>query len=66
MDFGQLQSLIKYIPKSIIKIAESGICNTQQAQEIFSQGFDAILVGEALSKTSDPALLIQQMRGMYA
>ncbi len=65
MDFNSLKSLVRYIPKSTIKIAESGISTPQEAKELFEQGFDAILVGEALSKSPESSLLIKKMRGCY-
>ncbi len=41
--------LIHHIPKNIIKIAESGVRNCEDAKRLFAMGYDAILVGEALS-----------------
>ena len=41
--------LIRKMPQQIIKIAESGVCNISDAKERFQMGYDAILVGEALT-----------------
>ena len=56
--------LIKHISNKVIKVAESGIHSAQSAQQLYQAGFDAILVGEALVTSPDPALLIAQMRGL--
>lgn len=42
--------LVRQIPDSIVKIAESGVRNASDAARLFAMGFDAILVGEALTK----------------
>lgn len=42
--------LINQIPDGIIKIAESGVKNVEDAEKLFQMGYDAILVGEALTK----------------
>ncbi len=42
--------LVRGIPDHIVKIAESGVSSGAQAKRLFDMGYDAILVGEALSK----------------
>ncbi len=54
--------LITQIPTGIITVAESGIDSAQTAQQLHGVGFDAVLVGEALVTSQNPADLIQQMR----
>lgn len=56
--------LVKYIPANIVKISCSGIHTPEQAHMMYQAGFDAILVGEALVRSSDPTALIQQMRSV--
>ncbi|OAI48247.1 hypothetical protein AYO45_05235 [Gammaproteobacteria bacterium SCGC AG-212-F23] len=51
--------LIKYIPKNIIKVAASGISSPEQAKAYYQAGFDAVLIGEALVKTTDPKTFIR-------
>lgn len=51
------------IPPHIITVAESGIHQPLQAKQMHELGFDAILVGEALVRSKDPAKLIRLMRG---
>lgn len=59
------KKLIKFIPKHIIKVSESGIMSPEAAQEIFKLGFNAILVGESLLSSKDPSTTIQEMRQIY-
>ncbi len=63
IDLAISEKLIPLIPKGVITVAESGIHEPQQARHMRALGFDAILVGEALVRSSDPAKLIKQMKG---
>ncbi|HAB99233.1 MAG TPA: anthranilate phosphoribosyltransferase [Parachlamydiales bacterium] len=45
----EVYGLISEIPSHIVKIAESGVRNSSDAQRLFDLGYDAILVGEALT-----------------
>lgn len=44
--------LIHQIPKGILTIAESGVQSVEDAKSRFEMGYDAILVGEALTKNA--------------
>lgn len=46
--------LIRQIPESMVKIAESGISSVEDANKAYKLGFDGILVGQALSTLNDP------------
>lgn len=50
------------IPQGIVKVAESGIRNQEDARKMRRAGFDAILVGEALVRSEDPAALLEELR----
>ncbi len=45
---------INKLPKTIIKVAESGIKSFSDAQKLYAMGYDAVLVGEALSRLDNP------------
>ncbi len=45
----EVYELVHQIPKHIVKIAESGVRNKNDAKRLFEMGYNAILVGEALS-----------------
>lgn len=54
--------LVPYIPSSVVKVAESGIHDVEIAMKYAKEGFDALLIGEALVKAKDPSGLIQKLR----
>lgn len=54
--------LVGSIPDGIVKVAESGILDPSLAQEYYQAGFDAVLIGEALVKSSDPKQFIKDCR----
>jgi len=45
-----------------VKVAESGVSSPAGAARMAAAGFDAILVGEALVRSSDPAALVASLR----
>ncbi len=55
--------LITHLPTSIIAVAESGITQPELTQQYYNAGFSAVLVGEALVKSSDPKHWIRACRG---
>lgn len=55
--------LVKRIPDSIIKVAESGITTSAMAREYHKAGFNAVLIGEALVKSPNPEQFIMECRG---
>jgi len=57
------ESLCPHIPSHIVKVAESGIHTPSQAKRMRVLGYNAILVGEALARSNNPAELIAWMRG---
>jgi indole-3-glycerol phosphate synthase len=49
------------IPDTVIKVAESGIRDADDAKRLADAGYDAILVGEHLVTTNDPAHAVRQL-----
>lgn len=45
-----------------IKVAESGVSSPQGAARMAAAGYDAILVGEALVRSADPAAFVAELR----
>lgn len=45
-----------------VRVAESGVSSVAGARRMAAAGFDAILVGEALVRSDDPAKLVAQLR----
>ena len=46
------------IPNGVVKIAESGVRDANDAQSLRNAGYDAVLVGESLVVSNDPAAAI--------
>ncbi len=59
VDTQRALELVDAIPAPIIKVAASGIHDPLIAQEYYRAGFDAVLIGEALVKSTDPAAFIR-------
>lgn len=54
--------LLPIIPKTIVRVAESGIRGLAEAMELRKAGAEAVLVGESLIMGGDPAALIRKLR----
>ena len=62
VDLGNAVRLREQIPKNILYIAESGIASPEDAGMLRKAGADAVLVGELLMRSNDPAAMIRRMR----
>ena len=49
------------IPADVVAVAESAIRTPADAQQMAAAGFDAVLVGEALVRSDDPAALVDAL-----
>ncbi len=63
-DVGISERLIPLLPHGVIAVSESGILTRGDAERVHAAGACAILAGEALMKTPDPAHLIGEFRGI--
>ena len=50
------------IPANVVRIAESGVRDRSDAQNLRDAGYDAVLVGESLVTAADPAAAIAELR----
>jgi len=50
------------IPIGVIRVAESGVRDANDAQSLRDAGYDAVLVGESLVVSNDPASVIASLR----
>lgn len=62
VDISRAEKLIPKLPKECVKVAASGVRSVEDAHRMRAAGYDAILIGEALVRSEDPTLLIQEMR----
>ena len=61
VDLGLTEKLRKTVPAEIVLVAESGIHSPEDARRMREAGADAILVGEMLMRSADPATCIKQL-----
>lgn len=61
VDLGLTERLRKLVPKEVVFVAESGIRSAVDARRMREAGADAILVGELLMRSGDPATQIREL-----
>jgi indole-3-glycerol phosphate synthase len=61
VDLGLTERLRNLIPKNVVVVAESGIRTPADARRMYEAGADAILVGELLMRSDDPAKQIREL-----
>ena len=61
IDLRTFENLRKHIPAGVLAVAESGITTAGDARRMRDAGADAILVGTALMRASNPADFIRQV-----
>lgn len=52
------------LPRTSVRIAESGVSDVEGASRMARAGYDAILVGEALVRSANPAELVASLRAI--
>jgi indole-3-glycerol phosphate synthase len=61
VDLGLTERLRKLVPREVVLVAESGIRGPEDARRMRDAGADAILVGELLMRSHDPAARIREL-----
>ncbi len=61
-DLGVAETLVGSLPEGVVTIAESGVSDPAGAARMARAGYDAILVGEALVRSNDPAGLVASLK----
>jgi indole-3-glycerol phosphate synthase len=61
VDLGLTERLRKVIPPGVVVVAESGIHSAEDARRMREAGAEAILVGELLMRSTDPAAQIRAL-----
>lgn len=62
VDHARAERMAGVIPTSVVKIAESGVRDASDATALRRAGYDAILVGETLVRSSDPSAELRSLR----
>ena len=65
-DLATAEGAARYLRSVAITVAESGVSNPEGAHRMAVAGYDAILVGEAAVKASDPAAFVASLRAVGA
>ncbi len=52
----------EHIPEGVVKVAESGVTGTADVAPLCQAGYHAVLVGESLVTSSDPAAAVRDLR----
>jgi indole-3-glycerol phosphate synthase len=62
VDHERALRMVSVIPNNVLRIAESGVRNANDAQDLRQAGFDAVLVGESLLVSDDPQRAVRELR----
>ena len=60
------ERLVQRLPPGVLRIAESAIRGPDDAQRMADAGFDAVLVGEALARATQPVELVRRLAAVRA
>ena len=63
VDLAAAEDIAPFLSDASLTVAESGIHSRIEAMRMAAAGYDAVLVGEALVRSADPASLIKEMAG---
>jgi len=63
VDRARAERLAKLLPDTVVKVAESGIDGPDCCRRLADAGFTAVLVGEHLVRSGDPAAAVQSLLG---
>ncbi len=63
VDSGLAERLAVRIPPGVVTVAESGVRDADDAADLAACGYNAVLVGETLVRSADPATMIRSLRG---
>lgn len=63
VDPGRAVRMAGLIPDGVVKVAESGVRDGDDARALGDAGYDAILVGETLVTSDDPGRMIAELLG---
>jgi indole-3-glycerol phosphate synthase len=63
VDTARAERVVKVLPDSVTRVAESGIVGRDDVRRLHLAGFDAVLVGESLVTSADPGAAVARLRG---
>jgi indole-3-glycerol phosphate synthase len=65
VDTARAERLAEVMPPGVVKVAESGIRDADDVARLEACGYDAILVGESLVTSPDPAAAVRMLKGAH-
>ncbi len=64
VDLATSERLAPILDGASVRVAESGVHTGEDAARLRNAGYDAVLVGESLVRSADPAGLLRELRGV--
>ncbi len=61
VELGRTEALMDEMPSEVIVVSESGIGGAKQVQRLRRRGVQAVLVGESLMRSADPAAAVRAL-----
>jgi indole-3-glycerol phosphate synthase len=62
VDHDRAVKMAAMMPANVLRVAESGVRNSDDAQRLRDAGYHAVLVGESLVTASDPTAALNALR----
>jgi indole-3-glycerol phosphate synthase len=63
VDRARAERLAAAMPPGVVKVAESGIRDADDVSRLAASGYDAVLVGESLVTSAEPAATVRMLKG---
>ena len=62
VDHARAERMALLIPPTVVRVAESGVRNADDARRLRDAGYDAVLVGESIVTSSDPVAAVRDLK----
>ena len=62
VDHARAERMASLIPPTVVRVAESGVRNADDARRLRDAGYDAVLVGESIVTSSDPVSAVRNLK----
>jgi indole-3-glycerol phosphate synthase len=62
VDYARAERMASIIPPTVVRVAESGVRNADDARRLRDAGYDAVLVGESIVTSSDPVAAVRDLK----
>jgi indole-3-glycerol phosphate synthase len=62
VDLARTEALMDEMPAGVTVVSESGIAGAEQVRRLHERGVSAVLVGETLMRSEDPAASLEALR----